>query len=218
MRVYHFLNPNYGISNLSLKRLKISRFNQLNDPFELLGADLLNPNHRKEFKEFKKHLSESKGMICFSKSWSNPLIWGHYADCHRGMSLGFDIPDELLVQVKYTPQRPRMEFDKKTNKLIDRVDVENKLIRTKFIDWHYEEEYRYLTDLNSISDHLGNYFVDFSSEIKLRKVVLGMNCDIPISRVRRLLENDLNPSWVIKAGMAHRSFKIIEDRSFRLSK
>ena len=161
MRVYHFLNSTYGINNLSLKRLKISRFNQLNDPFELLGADLLDPRHRKAFKEFKKQLSESKGMICFSKSWSNPLVWGHYADNHRGMALGFDISDELLIEVKYTNQRPKIEFDEKARKIIDGFNVVNKLICTKFLDWKYEDEYRLFTDLDSAPEDLGNHFIDF---------------------------------------------------------
>ena len=68
MRVFYFTNANYGVSNLSLRRLKISRFNQLNDPFELLAADLLDPRDRKALSDFKDNLDSNKGMICFSGS------------------------------------------------------------------------------------------------------------------------------------------------------
>jgi hypothetical protein len=36
----------HAVSNLSLKRLRVSRLDQLNDPFEFLAADLLDPRDR----------------------------------------------------------------------------------------------------------------------------------------------------------------------------
>lgn len=56
MRVYYFSNTEYTISNLALKRLKVSRFSQLNDPFELLAADLLNPHHKNALEILKANL------------------------------------------------------------------------------------------------------------------------------------------------------------------
>lgn len=38
IRVYHLTSAEYGISNLALKRLKVARFFELNDPFELLSV------------------------------------------------------------------------------------------------------------------------------------------------------------------------------------
>ncbi|MBU6467649.1 MAG: DUF2971 domain-containing protein [Betaproteobacteria bacterium] len=216
MRVYHFTNTNYGISNLSLKRLKISRFNQLNDPFELLAADLLDPKDRKVLSEFKNNLNLTKGVICFSSSWGNPLLWGHYAEKHSGMALGFDVPDEFLFEVHYTTQRLKVKFDQKTRKIVDGERLMENLLRTKFIDWKYEEERRMFVDLDPTSNEGGSYFAEFSKELVLREVILGLKCDLPIYRVRQLLEDETIPVRVKKAGMALRSFKIIEDRSARV--
>ena len=215
MRVFHFINTNYGISNLSLKRLKVSRFSQLNDPFEFLAADLLDQRDRKALSEFKNTLNTNKGMICFSGSWGNPLLWGYYADKHSGMALGFDIPDEYLLPVQYTTQRVKVEFDQKTRKIVNGPRLMDKLLRTKFTDWKYEDERRMFVDLDPTLQEGGNHFVEFSKDIVLREVILGLNCDLPASRVRQLLKDEPTPIKVLKAGMALRAFKIIEDRSAR---
>ncbi len=215
MRVFYFTNANYGVSNLSLKRLKISRFNQLNDPFELLAADLRDPRHRKALSNFKDNQMSNKGMICFSRSWGNPLLWGHYADKHSGMALGFDIPDQDLWSVQYTTQRAKVQFDKTTGEIVDGHRVLDRLLRTKFIDWKYEDERRKILYLDPNSQEGGNHFVEFSDNLVLREVILGLKCDLPVSRVRQLLKDEPSPVKVLKAGMALRAFKIIEDRSAR---
>ncbi|NBS53876.1 MAG: DUF2971 domain-containing protein [Spartobacteria bacterium] len=215
MRVFYFTNANYGVSNLSLKRLKISRFNQLNDPFELLAADLLDPRDRKALSDFKDNLDSNKGMIYFSGSWGNPLLWGHYADKHSGIALGFDIPDDYLSPVQYTIQRAKVMFDQRTKKIVDGARLMDRLVRTKFIDWKYEDEKRMFVDLDPSLQEGGNHFVEFSENLVLREVILGLKCDLPVSRVRQLLKDEPSPVKVLKAGMALRAFKIIEDRAAR---
>ena len=215
MRVYHFLNETYAVADIALRRLKVSRFNSLNDPFELLGADLRDPNHRSVFQNLKNKLNETKGMICFSKSWRNPLLWGHYADCHHGMALGFDIPDSYLSAVIYTKQRAKIHFNELEKKVIDGDRVIDKLIRTKFSDWKYEEEYRLFVNLKQESSEAGLYFVDFHENLTLQEIVVGMNCTLPIARLKQIINFDLKNVRVKKAGLALRDFKIIEDRSFR---
>ena len=114
MRVYHFINATHGISNVALRRLRVSRFSQLNDPFELLAADMTDPRHKEAFDRFKAEIDKNKGMICFSGTWHNPLLWGHYADKHKGIALGFDISDEILLKVRYTSNRAQIKFDEKS--------------------------------------------------------------------------------------------------------
>ncbi len=96
MRLYHFTNAEYGLSNLREKHLKISRIDQLNDPFEFMGADLSNGDLRKEIEISKDRYNETMGLLCFSKNWDNPVQWGHYADGHKGLCLGFDVADGAI--------------------------------------------------------------------------------------------------------------------------
>jgi hypothetical protein len=218
MRVYYFSNTVHTISNLALKRLKVSRFSQLNDPFELLAADLLNPHHKNALEILKANLDQSKGMLCFSTTWSNPLLWGHYANKHSGIALGFDIPDTLLSSVYYTRNRAqKIEIDPKNSHVVNGLVLLNRLIRTKFLDWQYEAEYRMFVDLDETTQEAGNYFIDFSTDLQLSEVVLGLKCELPKARIKQLLGDNFEKVKVVKAGMARREFKIIEDRSARVT-
>src|SRR6185369_16167015 len=108
MVVYHLTRAEHALSAIALRRLKISRFRDLNDPFELIGADLRDKDDRKQFRALQIALQEKYGVLCFSRSWSHPLLWSHYADKHRGICLGFDIPDDDLENVIYVAKPLRM--------------------------------------------------------------------------------------------------------------
>ena len=215
MLVYYLSPAPFALTNIALRRLKISRFADLNDPFELLAANLVNPTHRRAFSKMKQALNETKGLICFSKGWSNPLLWGHYAEKHTGIALGFDIPDTNLIEVLYTTQRVAIEIDPKTKTMVLNEQVVNRLLRTKFIDWKYEEEYRAFVQLDLTTKESGMFFLDFSDELKLVEVVLGPRCELPVQRIRALLQQYPEPVRVSKARMAFRTFRVTEDRSFR---
>lgn len=49
MRVYHLSEARYALSGIALRRIKISRFSDLNGPFELLGANLNDKEVRRAF-------------------------------------------------------------------------------------------------------------------------------------------------------------------------
>jgi hypothetical protein len=84
------------------------------------------------------------------------------------------------------------------------------------LDWKYEDEYRMFVKINPSKQEAGHYFKDFSSQLLLREVILGLKCELPISRVKQLLGNSVKNIKVLKSGMARRSFKVIEDRTVRL--
>ena len=112
MRLYHFINAQYGLEDLREQRLKIALIMELNDPFEFLGVDLSKRESCKVMEKIKEDLSKICGILCFSKSWDNPVQWSHYADGHKGLCLGFDIPDDpgLLAKVKYAGKRLPNKF------------------------------------------------------------------------------------------------------------
>ncbi len=105
MRLYHFINAQYGLEDLGEKRLKVADIMELNDPFEFLGVDLSKRKLCKVMEKIKEDLSKICGILCFSKSWDNPMQWSHYADGYKGLCLGFDIPDNLLMKVDYVDER-----------------------------------------------------------------------------------------------------------------
>ena len=215
MKIYKFLEETYAINNLAFRRLKVSRINELNDPFELLGVDLLDPRNRRAVMALKDQLDETTGLICFSNTWQNPVLWGHYAKSHTGIALGFEIPDNVLHKVKYTSKRVALEFDTATRRVVDGKNVVDNLLRTKFRGWAYEGEYRMYVELDPKTEEAGIHFVDFSGDLRLVEVVLGMNCKLSKRRVQQLLGDDSTKVFIKKAGMALREYKMTEDRNFR---
>jgi len=216
MKLYHFLTMENAISDLAFKRIKVSRLKQLNDPFELLAVDTLNPHHKVALEGFKTEMNDIYGIICFSNDWSNPLLWGHYARAHTGIALGFEISDDLLIKVNYTNERAKIQFDPTSGTVVDGQKTVKRLISTKFKDWSYENESRVFADLDPNSKEGENYFRYFSEKIKLQDIVLGMECPLSISHVKRFVSDTYEEKVrVLKAGMHRRLFKIIENRAAR---
>jgi hypothetical protein len=117
MRVYHFMKGVYGLDAIRHRRLKIARIVELNDPFEFLQVASVNPRTRARYQYVKRALSEYMGLLCFSENWSSPVQWGHYADSHRGICLGFDVGKSAeMKEIRYVksriaPESTRYEVD-----------------------------------------------------------------------------------------------------------
>ena len=207
MRVYHFLKKKYALKVLKERRLKISIIMDLNDPFEFLGADLSDRNFRMAMHKTKKELSKTKGILCFSKKWTNPVQWSHYADHHRGMCLGFDVPGDLLTKVKYVHKRLPVNGIINEKRMLD-------FLTTKFIHWSYEEEYRAFISLKDKED--GIYYVDFSENLRLRQVIVGCQSDVTRADIDSLIKEINSDIEVFKTRPAFRSFKIVRNKNERL--
>ncbi|EOZ1376038.1 MULTISPECIES: DUF2971 domain-containing protein [Enterobacteriaceae] len=207
MRVYYLTNAEYAISNIALKRIKVSRYQDLNDPFELLAADLSDKNVRKELRKIKRKIEDEQGIICFSTTWDNPLLWGHYADKHRGIALGFDIPKSMLQKVEYEKDLSKVTLEKCSDEIYIK-----KLSLTKFEHWKYENEYRLHIDLKLESEDSGLYFKYFSNDLKLREVILGVKCTVPISSMCKFFEEKNEKVEVIKSRIAYKDFKIVKNK------
>ncbi len=211
MRAYNLTGAQFAISNLALRRLKISRFQDLNDPFELLGVNLADKKHRAVFRKAREDLNKDKGLICFSKKWKSPLLWGHYAEKHTGIALGFDIPDELLMPVIYADKLIEISFDKNTGR--PSKGIVDQLVRTKFMDWKYEDEVRLFLELDHDSMESGMYFEPFTDNLQLREVIFGPKCQLPIAGIRSLVRNYKPEVEVIKSRIAFTRFEVLENRT-----
>ena len=215
MRAYYLTPAQYALSGLALRRLKIARFHDLNDPFELLAIDVVSTDLRAHVHAWKKKVEDKEGLLCLSKAWRNPLLWGHYADKHRGVALGFEIPQERLTEVRYVEGLERINGSQTASQpnAIDRAL--DKLRYTKFKDWKYEDEVRLFVPLGELRPESGLYFAPFSQEMQLREIVVGYRCDLPLDSIRSLVSQYVPSVHVLKARIAYSKFGVVEDRSFR---
>jgi len=179
MRVYHFIDEKWGLDNIRRRRLKIARISDLNDPFELEIASP-DPIVRRAFRQTKAQLNGWAGLLCFSRDWRNPVQWAHYGDRHRGLCLGFDIPDPLLTTVVYRSRLLKADMVAMNGADDRQWEFYKKVLSTKYTHWKYENEVRLFIRLDDEDAQAKNlYFKSFDSEMALKEVIVGHRSELP---------------------------------------
>jgi Protein of unknown function (DUF2971) len=205
VKVYKFLSKEYGLKALQQRRLKIARLSDLNDPFELLPFDMSTRVTRLAVAMTIHELNEEAGVVCFSRTWSNPVIWAHYADQHRGLCLGFELSERLVHPITYVntrqpfPELDGLDYDAK-------LAIMRQLLFTKFEDWRYEDEVRASVQIDT--EENGLYFVDWSDAQQLTEVIVGMRSATCRRELERALVGYEHPVQFIKAQASHSSFAV----------
>ena len=145
----------------------------MNDPFELLYANFPDASDRKKLIEFKQLNMANYGLHCFSKKFTNPLLWSHYGDRHRGMALEFEIQDEDCFEIHYEPNRLLIDLQHHAKMGgFNETDL-TKFLATKFKHWEYEDEVRTFCKLDAATKSEAIYFDPFSESLKLVRVFIG---------------------------------------------
>lgn len=212
MLVYHFVRRDHGLENIRRQRLKIATIADVNDPLELLCLDLSDPTMRRRLLHWKNEVARRYGMICFSRCWDSTVQWGHYAEGHRGLCLGFQVPDRFLTRVDYI--RHRLVNEAAAIVKGGRIDEATMLrvLSSKYAHWKHEREERLFVRLKDRDSTSGLYFHKFSRNIKLTRVIVGVNSTV----TRQELQDALGPLAlkvrVDKARLAFRSFRVVRQR------
>jgi hypothetical protein len=170
---YHFLKSSNAITDLERKMIKVSRIDNLNDIFELRPYLRIDKAKRKRLENVRKEIAQNYGMVCFSETWQEPLLWGHYADNNRGIALGFEIISKKynLVEVQYPPERENDPFGDSLD--IPTTEYIKELGYKKYANWSYEKEYRFFLKLKDCINIEGNYYLKMENELALREIILG---------------------------------------------
>ncbi|MEE8057643.1 MAG: DUF2971 domain-containing protein [Pseudomonadales bacterium] len=214
MRAYHFINEHWGIEALKKRRLKVSAFSDMNDPFELLGITLASKKDRKAFQNLKADLDKTIGALCFSRNWSNPVLWSHYADKHRGLCLGFEIPKKWAKSINYQGSRIEEKFESGLP-LESEETLGFNLLTTKFEHWLYEDEVRMILKYEDIPKEGNLHFLPFCNALKLRTIVIGPRSELQIKNVRKLLTSEDTSVAVAKSRLAFKSYKVVKNQAAR---
>lgn len=214
MRVYHFLNREYGLKDLSERRLKIATFDDVNDPFELLPI-CADADERRRFQSARADMAKLIGLLCFSRHWNSPVQWSHYADSHKGLCLGFDLPDDALTAVRYSPRRLRANWAAISGTKAESVAELKKWFTTKYIHWEYEAEERAFIILSGYLPENGLYFVPFDDETRLAEVIVGHRSDITRADIAEALGEHATGVEVFKARLAFHTYRVVRQRMAR---
>lgn len=197
--LYKFLPAEFALRVLEEKRVKVSTVNDLNDIYDFSSSidSIAEKENALSDKELLQKLIidsyDIYGIICLSKTYRSPLLWGHYARGATGITIGFDSGRMLLhpwndrVDVHYNESRP--SFMPPYPQVMDmmRYRIVKQLAGQKAKEWKYEEEARYIVELDKCEPSGGLYFADFDRAYLVR-VIAGPRF-VNFSYLVRLINN-----------------------------
>lgn len=211
-RLYRFMTAEHAKKSILSRKLKVARFNELNDPFELLAYEAT--SETRPIREYKIQLNHECGLLCFSADWTDPVLWSHYAAKHQGICLGINLKEDLEKKVIYTRSRLKhlIQESEKGNFEID-ANSADVLIRTKFENWKYERESRVLISLKKSIKEGDFYFYPFDEQLELAEVILGQRCTSEISEFKNLVASIYPNATAIKSRLAKFGFAVVPDEN-----
>ncbi|QHC91394.1 DUF2971 domain-containing protein [Pseudomonas chlororaphis] len=211
IRLYNLTSVEHALSNIENRRIKVSRFADLNDPFELLAANFKEHKTRQVVRNWKDKSHSLMGLLCFAGDWSEPVMWSHYAEKHTGVCLGFDVKRSTVEQVNYQDDRILAALGPASTPGMLSEELQQQLLCTKSGGWRYEEEFRRFVSLNDAAADGPLHFWPICGDIQLAEVILGPLCEEALESVRRKVKQHFPSAVVFKARLAFQSFKIVPD-------
>lgn len=121
-------------------------------------------------------------ISCFSTVPTSILMWGHYADCHRGYCAEYNVEDILSLCEEKNIIFFDVDYSKEMVKIGVSGDKKQQFISAffvKYIDWQYEHEWRlFKIDVNKLDvEECANsdYGKIIYKGIKPSRIILGTN-------------------------------------------
>lgn len=193
--IYKFLSVENAFRVMEQHALKVSLIRELNDIYDcepVLGPAAEEPGYltRLLTEEAFASVRDTYGLVCFSKSYRSPLLWGHYADQAKGLALGFDpahLPWPERMDVEYREERPVVKLRlgaKMDQSVVRELMKEHYGVTAR--EWGYEEEVRYLVDLDWCVPRTRMYFFELTLRA-LREVIVGPRSAVTPAYVRHFL-------------------------------
>jgi len=223
--LYRYLDANSALKSIESRSLRISRLSELNDPFEWrMGIAGVIPEGEplveKWLASIMANQNKINGLMCFSATCEEPVLWSHYADKHRGVAFEVDynlIPDHL-IEMSYPSKRLVVdgnryaELQKDVPKLKEYLlPFMQQMLKQKSPSWVYEREYRIYFDLvkdQNLQTAGGHYFVRIPDNF-LTRVILGSKCLLEEQYMAKALEKSgLSSTKVVRAKICNETYVV----------
>ncbi len=218
IRLYRYMNADAALKTIESRSFRVGRLNELNDPFEWhMGIVGVVPEGEAfahaQMQAVKTELGQSMGLLSFSDTAEESVLWSHYGDRHRGVAfeVAHLIDPESLFQIHYTDERPVIDANRLHNPdglEVYLLAVLRRLMIQKSLGWSYEREYRVFIDLGACEIANGNYFRRIPDDYLIR-VILGFRCPLEESYLARcLVARGLSNTTIARAKMCNQSYAI----------
>lgn len=217
VRAYHFTCKKYGLAAIGDRRLKVARFLDANDPFELMALSSHTREARQALGNFMKDQDSITGLLCFTKDWTKVRLWSFYADKHKGICFGFDLKEDTFEAVEYVDERLQPELDDEEQFSLPE-SLQKRLHLLKASDWSYEEELRIPVNLSTAEFEDPLYFSRFSEDIRLVEVILGHRSGLSVPEIESLTDALKPDVYVSQARLERTGFRVIPNGDHLSSK
>jgi hypothetical protein len=194
-------------------RIRLSTFDEVNDPFELLGVRQTDREGRRHFSALYAHWVKTLGFVSFSDNWKSPLMWGHYARNHTGVCLGIEIPEERVLPMNYQPERLELLLKMSPLEAAADNDIIKQVVTTKFEGWSYEREWRYVSKLEHKDEATGFHFVEFSPDFELREIIAGARCERNLTEICQQVFGNTAVISIFKVRAAFGTFSMVRQKA-----
>ncbi|MGC6329122.1 DUF2971 domain-containing protein [Rhizorhabdus sp. FW153] len=126
-----------------------AHYKNMNDPMEGLYKASTKVQNHPQYSEFIRNLKNEKlslGIASFSETWSNELMWAHYADSFQGICICYSMPT-LLRGMSEENAFARIAYGNKPyylalNSMKNDFERSRAVLSTKHLSWAYEREWR----------------------------------------------------------------------------
>jgi hypothetical protein len=222
--LYRFLDSNGALKTLEAGKFRVGLISRFNDLFEWkLGfTGMTNPKEQQLLETLPvahvRWLDSWMGVLCFSDSFSPPVLWSMYGDKHRGVAFEviYPWPVDVLQKMTYFPSRPIVDLNQLRAIGRDQTKLDQffrpllmGLMTNKSPGFSFEQEYRLQIELKRCRCSDANYEWQLPDKA-LARVILGYCCPLDETLVRKLLDmNGFLDTNVVRAKMCHESYSII---------
>lgn len=184
-----------------------------------------------------KPFKEDMRILSTSKVNNNLLMWGHYANNHTGIVIGFNTDYKFFKNPQKIKYSENNEFQRLKNALINDILLKRKTsveelktyFHTKSADWNYEKEYRFEFSVNNLHKEFISFpdyiklYPKFFEEIKNKNdyihpyiipqcvdsIYIGLNANIvDESKIINLAKNKYPDTKIYKADLSKKEFRI----------
>ena len=217
MRLYHYLEARWALDDIRRRRIKFSKIDEMNDPYEWKSVFSGHQASQSALKEAERTALGRFGALCFGTCWNNILMWSHYGDRHKGICLGFDVADGFAQNVRYVRDVlpvGDITYINDATKVTDRGIYEEIIDRSFYVEydgWQHEAEMRIHGECKEKDEETGHYFMNFEARLKLKEVIAGARFPLSKRPIEDALEGYSDDVRIIKAGRSDERLEIIVD-------
>jgi len=151
-------------------------------------------------------ISKQYRIYCLTPKPDCQLMWGHYAQAHKGICLGFKTANDVFcsaLKVIYSDEYPKLNFSS------DSLSENLLPLLVKSKPWEYENEYRLISEENAHAQGQGtlrtdNGFFQVPPDA-LQSIYVGINTlDTELDKLKALLKKKA-PHIVLKKAIKSRN-------------